>query len=111
VADMIRGTYVLRAYKKYSILENVQARGAELMAGLQNIQELKNVRGKGLLVAFDFDASEYRDKFFKEALHLGLLCNKTRDKTIRLRPSLNASADEIKQALAIIRSAVEKNVR
>lgn len=102
VADMIRGTYVLRAYKKYDILDNVNKRGAELAEGLINIQTIKNVRNKGLLAAFDFDYSEQRDKFFKEATRLRFLCNKTRDKTIRLRPSLSASADEIQKALAII---------
>lgn len=105
LADMIRCKYILRAYRKYNILENVALRSRQLVEGLKEIPQLKNLRFCGLFVAFDFDTEEQRNEFFKKAVERRFLCNKTRDKTIRLRPSLNISAQEIDNAFAIIKES------
>lgn len=106
LVDMVRSKYVLRAYQKYGILRNVNDRSAQLLAGLKDIEAFKNLRSTGLLVAFDFDTEQLRDSFFKQMVEKRFMCNKTRDKTIRLRPNLNVSSTEIEEALKIMKSAV-----
>ena len=71
---------------------------------LKKIDSLKNVRGKGLLVTFDFQTSEEQNSFAQRAFDNNLIFNKTRDKTIRLRPNLNVSSKEIHEAIEIIKN-------
>ena len=106
LVDMVRCRYILEAYDKYNILENVRKRGAELLYELKKNNSLKNVRGKGLIVAFDFETSEEQDRFAQKAFGNNLLFNKTRDKTIRLRPNLNVSSEEIQEAVEIIKKSL-----
>lgn len=103
LCDMVRGKYVLRAYEKYNILKNVNERSRELVIGLRSIKRIKNVRFSGLLVAFDFDTESQCSESFNLMVKNGFICNKTRDKTIRLRPNLNVSAEEVKKAVEIIK--------
>lgn len=107
VSDMIRGKYILKAYKKHNILKNVNERGPQLLEGLRGIDRLKDLRSAGLLVAFDFESGEARDQSIKRMFENGFLCNKTRDRSIRLRPNLNVSSDEIEKAIEIIKLSCE----
>jgi L-lysine 6-transaminase len=104
--DMVRCNYILKAYDQYHILENVRRRGVELLEGLKKIEQVKNARGTGLIVAFDLDKHEAQEQFAKNAFEYRLLFNKTRDTTIRLRPNLNVSSGEVQEALKIIRKSV-----
>ena len=106
LTDMIRCRQILKAYTKYNILSNVSKRGAELKAGLLKIKQLKNVRGEGLLVAFDFENHEQQVAFSKKAFENGLIFNRTRETTIRLRPNLNVSFDEVEKAVSIIKLSI-----
>ena len=99
--DMVRCKYILQAYKKYNILENAIARGKEIVKGLKELSALKNLRATGLLVAFDFESAVERDDVFKTAVQKRLICNKTRDRSIRLRPNLNLNAKEAQEAVSI----------
>lgn len=104
--DMVRCNYILKAYDKYNILENVKKKGMELISELKKFDSLKNVRGNGLIVAFDFETTEEQDHFAQKAFENGLLFNKTRDKTIRFRPNLNLSSEEIHEAVEIIKKSL-----
>ena len=106
LVDMIRCRYILEAYDEYNILDNAQNRGKELLGELKKIDSLKNVRGKGLLVAFDFQTSEEQNSFARRAFDNNLIFNKTRDRTIRLRPNLNVSSKETQEAVEIISKSV-----
>lgn len=106
LVDMLRCRYILKAYKKYHLLENAKERGKQLLSELKKINSFKNVRGQGLLMAFDFETNKEQELFAKKAFKNGLMFNKTRDKTIRLRPSLNVSPKEIQEAVNIIRKSV-----
>lgn len=106
LVDMVRCRYILKAYKKYHILKNVQERGEQLLFELKKINFLKNVRGQGLLVAFDLATPEEQEQFAKKAFKNGLMFNKTRDKTIRLRPNLNVSSKETQEAIKVIKKSL-----
>lgn len=99
--DMIRCKHILKAYEDYGILENVKARSKQLMDGINN-PRLKNVRCAGLLVGFDLDSEQERDKFQKECYDKGLLINSGGERSIRLRPSLSVNYNEIQKAIEIL---------
>ena len=62
---------------------------------------VSNVRGRGLFTAFTLPSSQLRDTFHAHALEADLLTLKSGTRSIRLRPSLNISADEVAEALGI----------
>ena len=107
LTDMIRCKYILKAYQQYNILDNVNQRSRQLFDGLRGVENIKNLRSKGLLFAFDFESIEKRDSFFDKAVKNRFLCNRTRDRSVRLRPNLNVSPDEINSAISIIKKAAE----
>lgn len=106
LVDMVRSKYVLKAYEEYKIMDNVKKRNKELIDGLKDISGLQNIRAAGLLVAFDFKMQKDRDLFFNRAVEKRFICNKTRDITVRFRPNLNISSEEVQEALRIINSSV-----
>jgi L-lysine 6-transaminase len=107
LTDMVRCKYILRAYKKYKIAENVKIRGKQLMDGLKKIPQFKNLRGAGLLIAFDFDTEEARNAFSKKTFENKFMFNRTRTHTARMRSNLNVSAKEVDEALAIMAKSVK----
>lgn len=108
LVDMVRCKYVIKAYKEYNVLENVQKMSARLVSGLKEIGGLSNIRNAGLLVAFDFPDKTKRDHFMKSLVTHGMICNPTRDHTIRLRPNLCVTVAEVDHACAIMAEAASK---
>lgn len=111
--DMLRFQLVLEIIEKENLLENVQKQGAFLLKGLQNLQEkypqlISNARGKGLMCAFDLPTGEVR-KDFQEKLYeenvIILICG---DSSLRFRPHLNVSQEDLQFALDKIEKIVQK---
>ena len=69
---------------------------------LKSINGLCNVRNCGLLLAVDFENKDHRDYFAKTLKELGMICNPTKEKTIRFRPSMAISEHEIYNAINLI---------
>ncbi len=101
--DMIRCKYILKAYNELDILSNVQSRSAQLIKGIKN-PRVKNLRCAGLLVGFDLGSSKERNEFQQQCFDKGLLINTAGKNTIRLRPNLAVSYNEVEEALSIINS-------
>ena len=91
--DAVRATYVLLAYEKYDLLNQVQINSKRFSSILKD--KVLNYRSLGHLIAFDFESTEKRDSFAQLCYERHLLCNKSVDKTIRLRPNLAVTAEEI----------------
>ena len=100
--DMVRSTYVMEAIERFSLVDNAKNMGEKLRSGLIDLGML-NVRGLGLLVAFDLRSTNERDTFYKRLKEKGMLCNPTGEKSIRLRPNLAVTSEEIDAAIEIIK--------
>ena len=107
VLDMIRCKYIIDAYKRYDILQNVQNQEKQLLEILEKYEELKNPRACGLIAAFDLDTSERRNAFVQALYSNGMIVNKTGEKSIRLRPALSLSDENIISADKIIRKSLQ----
>lgn len=103
--DMIRCKYILRTYDTDDILYNVRTQGDNLYNELKRIEEIKNVRHAGLLVAFDVNN---RDKLYKQFVKNKLLTLKGGIDTIRLRPSLNVKTFELNDSIIKIKKSMEE---
>ena len=87
-----------------ALLENVAARGAQLSAGLKKLPGVREVRGRGLLLAslLDRDASTVVD----ECRARGLLVLTAGPDVLRLLPPLVASEAEVAEALGVLREVL-----
>ena len=103
VADMIRCKYVMKAYQQDDILDNVNKQAEQLMRGLSEHEQVLNLRNCGLIIGFDLPNAEKRDILVEDLYKNGLICNKTGEKSIRLRPNLNLNEQETSHALEIIK--------
>ncbi len=83
--------------------------GAYLMGKLNGLKEtheaITDVRGMGMLIAVEF-GSDISADVVGECLSNGLLLNAVRPNTIRFMPPLNASDEEIDEAVGILDTAL-----
>ena len=96
-----------------NILENVRSRSETLLAGLRSLQEkypevISNIRGKGLMCAFDLPDTEIRDNMISEILKNGAIILPCGGRSIRFRPPLNITEEEVLKGLDIISKALGK---
>jgi L-lysine 6-transaminase len=102
--DAVRATYILRAYEKYDLLDQAQINSKRFSLILKD--KVLNYRSLGYLIAFDFESVEQRDSFAQQCYDRNLLCNKSADKTIRLRPNLAITEEEIDHFEKIIKQLI-----
>ncbi len=112
LVDMVRCGKYLDVMVDENILENVRSRGETLMKGLTNLHEkypeqISNVRGKGLMCAFDLPSSETRDRMITEILKNGAIILPSGANSIRFRPPLNITDEDILKGLDIISDSAE----
>jgi acetylornithine/N-succinyldiaminopimelate aminotransferase len=83
-----------------ALLASVRELGERLRAGLAALPGARNVRGRGLMVAFDADDAPGLVR--RALLEQRLVLNATGPATVRLLPALIVTAEEIDDALARI---------
>ena len=78
LTDMVRGARFLEIIHEDALLENTRVVGERLLAGLVALErepggKLQSARGLGLMIAFDLETPELRDRALERALANGLL--------------------------------------
>jgi len=109
IVDMVRSKYYLEIMQNENILDNVNKQGDYLIKRLYEIQEdglISNVRGAGLMTAFDLPDTESRNKLRKEIFKNKMIILPCGNKSIRFRPALNVQESEINNALDILQSSI-----
>ena len=99
--DAVRAQYIIDAIDKFSLLQNVKKNSKVLASELSGLFE--NYRSAGYLIAFDFGSKNLRDNFVSNAYENHLLVNPTGEKSVRLRPNLAFTDNEIDDFLFKIR--------
>ena len=98
------GIAVLRELVEKNICENAKVMGQYILQKLRDISQtfnLTNIRGQGLLIAFDLP-SEKGAQVVSDCMNKGLLINSPKPCTIRLMPPLIVSKDDIDLMLDIL---------
>ena len=92
LVDMVRCSKYLEIIEEDNLLENATVVGNYLMESLRKISEthtmISNVRGRGLLSAFDFPTKDMRDAFIKKGVEHNVMFLGCGNNTIRFRPAL-----------------------
>jgi 4-aminobutyrate aminotransferase len=113
------GVATIQAMREERMVENAEARGQQLMAGLRQLQaqssEIGEVRGAGLMVAVEFGKSGAPDtrtakEVVKASFERGLMlltCG-TFDNVVRWIPPLVVTEEQVQEALAIFAAALDR---
>jgi acetylornithine/N-succinyldiaminopimelate aminotransferase len=93
----------------HDVAGNARKVGQYLGSGLQSLKNkhksITDVRGRGLLIAVEFDAEIAQD-IVMNCLDNGLLVNRLKPNAIRLIPPLIITNQEVDQALAVLDQAL-----
>jgi L-lysine 6-transaminase len=104
LADMVRSTETLRVIEQERLVENAARMGERLLEGLGRFSgewpgEVTNVRGLGLICAFDLPGRDERDRVRRTCLEEGLIVLACGERSIRLRPALTITPAEVDEGL------------
>jgi L-lysine 6-transaminase len=107
LVDMVRCQKYLEIIDEQKLIKNAEKQGKNLLNGLVEFEEkypkvVSNSRGRGLMCAFDLPNTNQRDGLQKQLYSHGLIVVTCGEKTIRFRPPLIISDDEINEAIGII---------
>jgi L-lysine 6-transaminase len=116
LVDMVRSRRLLEIIEAEGLIEAAGPNGAHLLAGLDAIRTetglIDNVRGRGLLVACDLSSAGLRNAVIddlRQTEHVIVLpCGVN---SIRFRPALSVSQDEIDAAVTALRRSVVRVAR
>lgn len=111
--DMLRFQLVLEVIEKENLVENAAEVGVYLLEELQKLQDkypqkFINARGRGLMCAIDLPSGEDRDHLRQVLYDSGLIILGCGNRSIRFRPHLNVTKEEIRKAIDIIEQNVDK---
>jgi L-lysine 6-transaminase len=114
LVDMVRFTKVMEIIEDEKLIDHTAAMGEVMVEGLTSIaaeskEIVSNVRGKGLMIAFDLPDQEKRDLMLDSMFDNGLLAMKSGDHSIRFRGMLDTPEDAIKKALEIVAQSIPEN--
>jgi L-lysine 6-transaminase len=114
LADMVRSRRLLEIVEANGLIEAAGIKGRRFLSGLTELATehsgfVENPRGRGLFLAIDIASSELRDAVVRD-LHdvehvIVLPCG---HRSLRFRPALSVSEDEIEHALAALRRSVAR---
>jgi len=110
--DMVRCQKYLEVIDEENLIKNAETQGKRLLQGLEEIEKkyphkISNARGRGLMCAFDLPTPKERDDLKKRLYAHNLLVLTCGSHTIRFRPPLIISSEEIDEALEIVDETVK----
>jgi L-lysine 6-transaminase len=112
IVDMVRFDRILEIIEEENLVENAERVGAHLQRKLQDVADdngaVDNVRGRGLMCAFDLPSAEIRDRFLKRCFQDGLVILGCGTRSVRFRSPLNLTAEEVDQGVGIISEVLQK---
>lgn len=105
--DMLRFKLILEVIEQENLLENVNVQGEFLKAELEKLEadfeNVTNVRGMGLFLAFDLPTEAERGEVVNKAMEKKLILLTCGERTIRFRPHLNVTREDLEKTIAIVR--------
>lgn len=105
VIDMIRFMHINDIMEEEKITFNSEIIGKYFLDELKSIPEISNVRGKGLMLAFDFDSQCKRDLFFNKIFDYVSVIRRG-ERSIALRPPLIFSHFHVDLTIKIIKNVL-----
>jgi L-lysine 6-transaminase len=113
LVDMIRCARYLEIMEEDDLVQNANRVGCLFKQGLGNLAAefpvISNVRGRGLMLAFDFPDGELRDRVRQECWDKGLATLTCGPRSLRFRPPLIFSEADVEESLETLRSVLAQS--
>lgn len=107
---MVRFDRILEVIEAEDLVGNARTVGAHLLRKLDELANedghVSNVRGRGLMCAFDLPNRELRDRVLAKAFEYGLIILGCGERSIRFRPPLVVTREEIDEGVRLIATAL-----
>jgi L-lysine 6-transaminase len=113
LVDMLRCQHILEIIEADNLVAEAERQGRYLLSALGALQvrfsdQVSNVRGQGLLCAFDLPDADIRQRFVTACVEKKLLVVGCGPQSVRLRPHLIVSPAEIDHGIGVMASVLEK---
>ncbi|RAJ22886.1 L-lysine 6-transaminase [Pedobacter cryoconitis] len=106
LVDMVRATKILQIIEEDQLCEHAAVVGGYLKENLEGLAQrydkISNVRGKGLLCAFDFPNGDMRNAFIQKGLEHNVMFLGCGAQTVRFRPALIMEKSHIDLGLEVM---------
>lgn len=106
LVDMVRSSKIMEIIEEDQLCDNAAQVGDYLQSELLRISQknpvIGNVRGKGLMTAFDFPDKHRRDMFVQEGMKHNVMFLGCGNQTIRFRPALIMDKQHIDEGLSVL---------
>ncbi len=110
LVDMVRCARYLEIMREDRLVENAAAVGRVFKQELEGVRadfpHITNVRGRGLLLAFDLPDGATRNELRQRCWDKGLATLACGPRSLRFRPTLVFSEKDVSRAIEILRSAL-----
>ncbi|MGB8317754.1 MAG: L-lysine 6-transaminase [Ignavibacteriaceae bacterium] len=108
LVDMVRSKYILKIIEEEALVENSKIMGEYLLSRLYELRDefpalISQPRGLGLMCSFDLPSAELRNKFKDKCFENKLIILGCGEKSMRFRPRLNITKDDLDEGLNIIK--------
>jgi L-lysine 6-transaminase len=115
IVDMVRARRIFEVIEEENLVDNAAKMGELFQKHINGFCSkyegfVSNARGLGLFCAFDLPDTACRDSFITKTMEKGLITLKCGPRTIRFRPALNVSAEDIDKAAAILDESLGESV-
>ncbi|WP_290966379.1 L-lysine 6-transaminase [Gracilimonas sp.] len=114
LVDMVRFGRILDVIEEENLVDNAAKVGNYLQTRLEALADqheyFTNPRGKGLFCAIDLPDGHSRDAVIKECVNNGLMILSCGPNTVRFRPPLTITQDQIDEGLDILEKAYKTSL-
>ena len=112
LTDMLRATRYMQVIEDDNLVENARVTGEYLLGRLDEMRDrypdvVSNTRGSGLMCAFDLPSGEMRDNLSGKCKDNGMLVVGCGPNSLRFRPALIITKDEVDEAMDIIDRSIK----
>ena len=113
LTDMVRSQRYFEVIEEEKLVENAATVGAYFVGELERFEEefpglVSNVRGRGLMAAFDLPSTEARDKALKAFMANDVMVLASGHRSARFRPPLNLSMEEATEGIKRMERALKE---
>lgn len=111
LVDMVRFSLILQIIRNENLIDRARSQGEYLLEKLEALAEefpgyVSNVRGKGLFTAFDLPSGTERDAVMSALYDNGAIVLGSGDRSLRFRPHLTITREEIDLLYALLAKSV-----
>lgn len=110
LVDMVRGTQYLRIIRDENLVDNAAEMGAYLLGRMYELASrhsiISNVRGRGLMCAFDLPDAALRNALRAECWRSQMVILACGERSIRFRPVLDIAAEDIDRGIEVMGEAL-----